>query len=237
MKKQNVEFKVGKDTLRGSLFIPEGRGPFPGTVFYHGRGSSRGRYLKIGKKLSENGFMAFVFDFRGCGESDGIFDNQTQRMGIDDAKAGLEFLLKQNVDKKRIGIMGTSFGGFVAATLIRDFNFIKSLVLRVPAIFPEEIMDINVKKIRDYDYIKKEKWLSSVAYDGISKFKGDLLVIQSENDQVVHDWIIQNYYDRAINTHKKELVVQKGAGHDLRENPSALEEFYQLTFDWFIKTL
>lgn len=236
MEKQ-VEFKVGKEILRGSLFVPVGKGPFPGVVFYHGRGSSRKRYLKISKKLAEKGFIALAFDFRGCGESDGNFPDQTQRMGIDDARAGLEFLLSQNVDKNRIGIMGTSFGGFVASILMGEFDFIKSLILRVPAVYPDELLDINVELIKNYYHIEKEKWLSSIAYDGISKFKGDLLIIQSEKDEVVKDWIVRNYYDQARNAAKRELFVQKGAGHDLRENPSALNEFYELTFNWFLKTL
>ncbi len=79
--------------------------------------------------------------------------------------------------------------------------------------------------------------MRSIAYEGISNFKGNLLVIQSEKDKVVHDWVVQNYIDRAIKASKKELVIQKGAGHDLRGNPPALEEFYRLTFDWFTKTL
>lgn len=245
---KEVEFKVREDTLRGTLFIPDGepaglasesvagRGPFPGVVFYHGRGSSRGRYLEIGKRLADKGITALAFDFRGCGKSDGKFPDQTQRMGIDDATAGLEFLLSQNVYKDRIGVMGTSFGGFVASTLMKNFQ-IKSLVLRAPAVYPEELLDINVESIANYSHIEKEKWLDSIAYEGISRFKGNLLVIQSEKDQVVRDWIVQNYYDRAEIAAKKELYIQKGAGHDLRNNPEALEEFYQLTFDWFTKTL
>ena len=141
---KKVEFKVGDDILRGSLFTPVGQGPFPGVVFFHGRGSSRGRYLEISKRLAEKGFMALAFDFRGCGESDGNFPDQTQRMGIDDARAGLEFLLSQNVDKNRIGVMGTSFGGFVTAIIVPEFEFIKSIVLRVPAIFPEELANDHI---------------------------------------------------------------------------------------------
>ncbi len=234
---KKIEFKVGADALRGSLFTPEGKGPFPGVIFYHGRGSNRGRYLGISKRLAEKGFIALAFDFRGCGESDGNFPDQTQRMGIDDAREALKFLLKQDVDRNRIGLMGTSFGGFVAAIIIPEFEFIKSLVLRVPAIFTEDIMDINVKDLRIYSYEDKKKWLSSIAYDGISKFKGDLLVIQSEHDEVVKDWIVKNYYDQATSASKREYYVQKGAGHSLHATPDSLKEFYELTFDWFLKTI
>src|SRR3989338_4375191 len=108
---KKVEFKVGDDILRGSLFTPVGQGPFPGVVFFHGRGSSRGRYLEISKRLAEKGFMALAFDFRG----------------------------------------------FVTAIIVPEFEFIKSIVLRVPAIFPEEIMDINVDDLSKYSYIERGK--------------------------------------------------------------------------------
>lgn len=236
MEKQ-VEFKVGNETLRGSLFIPNGNGPFPGVLFYHGRGSSRKRYLEISKRLADRGFMALAFDFRGCGESDGKFENQTQRMGTEDARAGLEFILGQNVDRNRVGIMGTSFGGFVTGLIIPDFDFVKSIVLRVPAVYPDEILDIHVINISEYSNINRERWASSAAFKGIATFKGDLLVIQSEKDEVVDPWIVQKYFDDASNTRQRKLVVQKGAGHSLLDDPSLLEQFYELTFDWFIKTL
>lgn len=237
MEKQ-VEFKVDNDTLRGSLFIPPGKGSFPGVVFFHGRGSSRKRYLEIARRLSEKGQITLAFDFRGCGKSDGIFEKQTQRMGIDDARAGLKYLLDQNVDNKRIGIVGTSFGGFVSAILMKDYGqSIKSLLLRAPAIYPDELLDTHVSSIEDFDSIKKEKWLDSIAYDGIADFKGNLFIIQSEKDKVVKSWVVENYFNRAINAQNKELFVQIGAEHSLLDDKKLLEQFYKLIYDWFLETL
>jgi dienelactone hydrolase len=51
MKKQAVEFKVGEDTLHGTLFIPDGKGPFPAVIFFHGSGSTRARYLPMAESL------------------------------------------------------------------------------------------------------------------------------------------------------------------------------------------
>lgn len=90
MEKQ-VEFGSGKGTLRGSLFTCDGNGPFPAVVFYHGRGSDRKRYLAMAKFLSEKGMIALAFDFGGCGESDGVFANQTHRMGVENGRQALEF--------------------------------------------------------------------------------------------------------------------------------------------------
>jgi len=60
MKKQAVEFKVGKDTLRGSLFIPDGKGPFPGVIFFHGSGSTGDTYFEAQKDWQVMEFGLYV---------------------------------------------------------------------------------------------------------------------------------------------------------------------------------
>lgn len=235
---RKVQFESGREILRGSLFVPQGKGPFPGVVFFHGRGSDRRRYLPMAKFLSDKGMITLAFDFRGCGESDGIFFNtQTHRMGVEDGKAALEFLLKQDVDRKRIGIQGTSFGGYVAGMLLKDYNFIKSVALRVPASYSDKDLDTTISEHRERDYFeKKENWATSSSYRGISNFIGNLLVIKSKNDEIVSSEAVDKYFDDARNAKSKKMIVQN-AGHSFRNDPKGLEEFYSLTQDWFLKTL
>lgn len=238
---KKVEFKIGKGTsrgtLRGSLFIPSGKGPFPGVVFYHGRGSDRERYLPMAKFLSGKGIIALAFDFGGCGESDGIFENQTHRMGVKDARAGLEFLLAQNVDRTRVGIQGTSFGGYVAGMLLNDYDFIKSVVLRVPASYSDGWLNRTVHASDYKSFVsKKENWISSSSYKGISEFTGSLLVIKSRNDEIVPSECVDKYFEDAVKTKNKKMIVQN-ADHSFKNYPEALDEFYSLTQDWFLKTL
>src|ERR1035437_4445395 len=100
MKERVVEFKVGEDTLRGSLFIPDGKGPFPAVIFFHGSGSTGDTYFEASEKLANSGILALMFNFRGCGISDGDFSKQTIGMGVEDAKAGLKYLLSlKEIDK------------------------------------------------------------------------------------------------------------------------------------------
>lgn len=234
---KKVEFKSGKEVLRGSLFIPNGNGSFPAVVFYHGRGSARTRYLSMAKFLASKGIMAFAFDFGGCGESTGIYANQTHRMGIENGRAALEFLLSQNVDKNRVGIQGTSFGGYVAGMLLNDYNFIKSVVLRVPVSYSDELLDTTVNPDDDKDFFsKKENWINSSSYKGISKFTGSLLIIKSKNDEVVSSEAVDKYFKDATKAKKKKMIVQN-ADHSFSNDNKGLEEFYHLTQDWFLETL
>ena len=236
MKKQNVEFKVGENTLRGSLFIPDGKGPFPGVVFFHGRGSTRKNYLPMASRLAENGVLTLAFDFRGCGESDGEFENQTHRMGIEDGKAALEFLLSQDVDRNRIGIQGTSFGGFVTGMILNNYDFIKSVVLRVPAVYSDKDLDIKAR-IEKSRFKSIENWTNISSYKGLEKFKGSLLVIESEKEEVLLPEEVKDYYNVAINAAERKLFTQKNAGHNLNGNPEAKIEFNRITVDWFLETL
>ncbi len=235
---KNIEFKVQNDTLRGSLFIPDGQGPFPGVIFYHGWGSNRKNYLPMAEKLAEKGVMALAFDFRGCGESGGEFKNQTNRMGIEDGKAALEFLLEQNVDKERVGIQGTSFGGYVTGMLLNypEFQFIKSIVLRVPSAHSDINFGVRVDVENEY-FAQRENWINSGSYSSLAQFKGSLLVIRSENDQLLAEELVNKYYDVAVNTKERKLYIHKNAGHSLSNNPKAMKEFHEVTVDWFLKTL
>ena len=236
MKKQNIEFKIWKEKLKGSLFIPEGHGPFPGVVFYHGRGSSRKNYLPMAESLAQKGIMALAFDFRGCGESDGEFENQSHEMGVEDGKAALEFLIEQNVDKERIGIQGTSFGGYITGMLLNDVNFIKSVVLIVPAAYSDQALGVKAA-VEDEYFAKRGNWINSSSYLGLENFRGELLVIESEKDELLVQEEVEKYYNVATATLKRKLFIQKNAGHNLSDNPEARSEFNKITVDWFLETL
>jgi len=240
MKKKNVEFKVGEDTLRGTLFIPDGKGQFPGVVFYHGRGSTRARYLPMAESLAQKGIIGLAFDFRGCGESDGEYKNQTHRMGVKDATAGLQFLLEQNIDRKKVGIQGTSFGGYVTGMLLNDpqYQFVKSIVLRVPAAYSDSFLDTTVHASEEKDFfLKKGNWIKASSYKGLAQFMGDLLVIRSEKDELILAEAVNKYYEIAVKAKRRELSIHKNAGHSLSDNPKGLKEFHEMVVKWFLNTL
>lgn len=231
MKKQ-VEFKIGKDILRGSLFIPDGKGSFPAVIFFHGSGATGETYFEAAEKLSKNGILGFAFNYRGCGMSDGKFEDQTVGMGIEDTKAAIKFFLSQKeVDKNRIGFAGASFGGFMASMFPNDFNS-KSLMLIAPAAYNREIIN---KTHRDADDLNKFE--NSQSYPEISKFKGDLLVVKCEFDDVLPPEMVEKYLNSASSAKRKESYVLKGAKHRISINPKARKVLVGKIVEWFSKTL
>lgn len=230
---KKVEFKVGKETLRGSMFVPSGKGPFPSVIFFHGSGSTGETYFEAAKKLSEHGILGFAFNFRGCGVSDGKFTDQTIGMGGEDAKAALIFFRSQpEVDKERVGVCGASFGGFLASLLSNSLDT-KSLVLIAPAAYSPDIIG---KTHRNTDDIRKD-FEKSDSYKEIEKFKGELLVVKCEFEDILPSEMIDKYLREARSTARKEEYLLKGAKHQISKNPEAKEVLKDKILDWFMETL
>ena len=235
---KKIEFKSGKNILRGSLFVPKGKGPFPGVIFFHGSESDRQGALPICEVLSSKGFMCLAFDFSGHGESDDKFKNLTHRQVSNDGQAALDFIYKQHVDKSRIGLRGSSMGGYVAASLLLKYD-IKSLLLNVPAAYgypDEKMVDLDAKGGNKYLNDRKN-WINSETYEGIRKFKGSLLVMRNEFDEILSKDMVETYFKEANNAKVKKLYVLKGAKHSTHDNPKAKEKQRKMTIDWFLKTL
>lgn len=119
---QYVEFESGPWTLRGMLHLPAGKGPFPAALFLHGLGANRieSHYLfvKLARVLEEVGYASLRFDFGGSGESDGQFEDVTTRGQLADAGRAMDFLRRHPaIDGSRLGVIGLSMGGCVAALL------------------------------------------------------------------------------------------------------------------------
>lgn len=126
---ETLAFENSGATLEGSLYVPEGAGPFPLVVIAHGSPCMPRRvYHTFADHLARNGVAVFSFDKRGTGNSGGHCDteNNTSLENLtllaSDLSAGLEKAsLHPLVDPGRLGIWGISQGGWIAP-LAAKFN-------------------------------------------------------------------------------------------------------------------
>ena len=233
MKKQIVEFKVEGDTLRGTLFVPEGKGPFPAVIFFHGSGGVGDTHFEAAEAIANKGIIGFAFNYRGCGISDGIFEEQTVEMGIADGKAAVLFLLfSPLVDKERVGFYGGSFGGYIAAMLCNKFK-VKSLALTAPAAYSLNVMNIQ----RDDDSQLDIGFEKSDSYREIEKFTGNFLLSICELDDCLPKGMAEEYFDVATSAKRKEQFILKGAYHAISPQPISRKEIKEKLIDWFSKML
>ncbi len=120
--------------IAGTLHLRDDAGPHPGVVLCHGftgmRLEAHFLFVKMSGALERAGFASLRFDFRGSGESEGEFRDMTVETEVSDAVAAVDvFCAMPEIDEKRVGLIGLSLGGFVAACTTGLEARVKSTVL------------------------------------------------------------------------------------------------------------
>lgn len=100
--------------LRYTVFLPEGKGPFPVLLQYSGYGAGSNPYdngmAEFGKRMLGQGFAILGVNFRGTGCSEGEFDLFTPLWSSDGA-AVVEWATRQPWSTGKVGMVGASFPG------------------------------------------------------------------------------------------------------------------------------
>ncbi len=98
------------------LHLPDTEGAAPAVVACHGLRASKDsdKYLLLGSELPRAGLALARFDFRGAGESSGTEEETTVATRIEDLSAVLAWLESHPRVDGRLGLLGSSLGGFIA---------------------------------------------------------------------------------------------------------------------------
>src|ERR1700685_1019824 len=121
MSQDVVSFQSAGLRLHGVLSVPDGVRPGERRAAFlvlHGFGSNSHspNCITPARVLNEYGYVTLRFDMRGCGKSEGEFGRVICLEQVEDLGNALEFLARHpSVDPERIGVIGWSLGGAVAA--------------------------------------------------------------------------------------------------------------------------
>jgi pimeloyl-ACP methyl ester carboxylesterase len=228
--------KSGHSNLSANIIRPENKkGPLPALIFVHGWKSSQEGNIKRAEQISKLGYVCLTLDLRGHGESDGKIDEFSREDHIDDIKAAYQHLLGlSEVDPENIGILGSSYGGYLSAVALNYLKF-KFLVLRVPALYFNEGFDIPTDKlIKENPQAFKSSDLTPdncLALKGVNNFSGKILLIESEKDEIIPHQVIENYL-REIKKENLTYLIMKGAGHHFWNHPEFDVEYLQILKNW-----
>src|SRR2546422_6884590 len=114
--KERVQFVSNGLGLAGVLQLPDGlkKGePRAAFLVLHGFGSNKdgGNVVTVSNLLTGLGYATLRFDMRGCGDSQGSRGRTICLEQVEDTRAALDYLSRnENVDARRIGVIGHSFG-------------------------------------------------------------------------------------------------------------------------------
>ena len=235
MKTEKIVFMSEGMKIAGVLHLPDVKNP-PCVIASHGLLSSKNseKYIALAERMSEEGMAMLRFDFRGMGESEGREEDNTISKKIADLSAAIDFIRSYPGLGNRIGLMGSSLGGFLSLIKASGNKEIKAVVTWAA---PIHLDDLGTKK-QEEDYPLPP----NVFFEDLPKHRlvpllskvSHCLVIHGEKDELVP-------LDQALGifTHlrvPKELHVIGGADHRLTD-PANRQRAIDLSVDWFKKYL
>ena len=215
MERPRVFYNKGQQ-LNGILHSPvDCEAPSEAVAFFHGFTGTKVEphriFVKTARELAAIGFYALRFDFRGSGDSAGDFSEMTIGGEVSDAIKSIDVLsAMQGVDPERIGILGLSMGGCVAAFVSGQDDRVKSTVMWAPLSddppdrkqeilerskhipTPEEIAQLNPNIVGKAFY---EELPNISPSKTLQQFTGPLLVIHGSGDETVPVSHGKRYYE------------------------------------------
>ena len=204
---------------------------FNGT-YHYGR-----RYFDVMQKL---GYQCYAFDFP-CGSVNSRSDSNTLNMSILDEQSDLRAIVNyfRSQGHQHIVLIGESQGGFVSAlTAAQMKDDVSQLVLVFPALcIPQNWRDrypalTDIPEVTELWGVKMgrrffEEIHDMNTFDIIGKYRGPVLIVQGDKDQVV----LIDDSKRAQKLYRDaRLHIIPGAGHgfkpkEFQEEAEQLEQF------------
>lgn len=199
--------------------------------------------------LLDQGIGTFCFDFFGQGDSEGPFEQITTSLGVQQAQAAVD-LMKQK-GYRRVGLVGSSFGGLVSILTASQRTDLACLALKCPVVdFAEELRlgfgpdEMARWKTTDtipnimggadrirLRYAFYEDALCEIAYDPARSIMAPTVIVQGDKDEHVPLHQSRRLYEVLQVT--KHLEMLPGADHQFTRG----EDFKRMTTviaDWLV---
>jgi len=220
-----VSFTSQGQMVAGMLHLPE-RARAPGIIMCHGftghKAEAHRLFVNAARGFRDHGIAVLRFDFRGSGDSAGEFRDTTISAEIADAGAALDHLVSRpEVDAERVGVLGLSLGGCVAACLAGRDSRVKALVLWAATAHPERITERLASNFGGADLLDFSGWGLGRAFmedapqvrplADAARYAGPALVVHGSDDQSVPAADASDYQQALGGT--KTVHIVAGSDH------------------------
>lgn len=250
-----IVFNNRGQKIFGILHMSKAKKKAPLVVLCHGwsgnhLGTWNAFFAKAGRDLAKHGFAVLQFDFRGGGNSDGKFEDQTISSMLSDLKVVVNQTVKrEGIDKNRVALIGHSQGAYVALFYAVKDKRVKTLVSWMG-------------RFSDYKDFASKMWLEeakrkgflpfwegyTIRYDTYMKdafkyrseptlrrLKIPLGLLYGEADTIVP--ISEGERARKLAKGKTEMKVLKDLAHDFTGKLGIQNEAIKITSSWLNKWL
>src|SRR3954469_22148532 len=190
-----VQLEVGTRRIAGTVISPEPM--LEGMLFIHGWAGNQEQYLERARQIAALGCVCLTFDMHGHAATSAFQATVSREENLADVVVAYAFLAGMpNVNAGAIGVIGSSYGGYLAA-LLTAIRPVQWLALRAAALY------------RDADWTKPKGGLDrtdlntyralsikpaeNCALTACSNFCGDVLLVESQHDTIVPPQVTSNY--------------------------------------------
>ena len=219
---ESIEIAVDGQSISGTILTPGAK--IPGILFVHGWGGSQQRDLARAKNITGLGCVCLTFDLRGHERTHEMRGKVSREQSLTDLLAAYDRLVSHPaVDGDAIAVIGSSYGGYLA-TILSSMRPVKWLALRVPALYWDADWDMPKQEL-DRDKLAHYRRSAVTAADNralaaCKEFHGDVLLIESEQDDYVPHATLMSYRGAFELAHSLTYRLVDGADHALSSDLS-----------------
>jgi alpha-beta hydrolase superfamily lysophospholipase len=232
MKSIDITFTSNEFNLKGTLHLPETDLP-PVVIGSHGllSNSNSPKQIALARECNAHGIAYFRFDHRGCGQSEGVFNEVTSlKARRNDLISAVNFIQRRKDIGNRLGLFGSSMGGTVCISVADSLKINAWVTYAAPvrstAIAPA------IEKSDDAERLSPLLDQKHLAWDISDKLKHlhHTFVLHGDSDLIVSPSNAHEIYTKS--SHPKKLIIQKGGNHVMSNKKHQLD-FLREAVSWF----
>lgn len=196
-----------------------------GILFIHGLGSSQMGYrFRAAETSRALHSVCMTFDLAGHGRSEKGYGQTSVKHHLSDAVGAYDRLISHpQVDANRIGVCGSSYGGYLAARLTAERS-ISRLFLRAPGLYDDEVVNNLAEGLKSNANAHAPN-----LFFYLNRSEAEILILESGQDEVIPHDVIMSYLTKCPRAHHRLL---EEATHSL-SRPEWDRQFIEAIVEWF----
>ena len=229
-----VHISVRDGDIAGTLVSPPAL--LPGVLLVHGWGGSQQQYQQLVRELASLRCVCLTFDMSGHVATRSRRESVTREDNFADIVAAYDFLTAHpQVDRGAIAVVGSSYGGYLTA-LLTEIRPVTWLALRAPALYKDTEWQMPKHLLQHAQDLSHYRQLRITAAENralraCAAFRGDVLLVGSECDEIVPGPVLANYRQACINASSLTSRTIARADHALSD-ASSRRSYVSILRNW-----
>lgn len=234
-----IDVLVGEQRIAATLITPATR--MPGVLYLHGWGGSQAQYIARARQVAALGCVCLTVDFRGHEKTQAQKETVTREDNLQDVIAAYDVLASRPlVDAASIAVIGTSYGGYMAA-LLTALRPVRWLGLRVPALYKDSDWDVPklaLRQVQDLETWRRHRIVAAQnrALAACAAFRGDVLIVESGADTIIPHEVTDSYREALKQAKSLTYRVIENADHALSD-PAWREAYTTILVNWITEMI